>query len=1043
MLVTLASGPSLTLTAPSVADGSVWLAPRDGLFLDPARWSGGVPGPGDTAIFGRAPSTRPFNVTLAAPWVVGSVTVEGQSPTLVLDAEIGGWGSQLLVIGPIVFAERASGDRLRILGGSLDLHAPPALAAGDVLALSGATARTHFQHWVVPSGTVELVDASVVPAPFPSLETVTIGDGGEAALTLSGDSVLQVGSVHAGRNGGIGEITLSDGAHVAGAVMLGLAEVGSVVGAGHLVMTGGASMGPPGCGVEHGTVSVADSSIYGGVSVIGPGTLALTGSAKVVGDVALASAAGGNAPALVRVTGRGTTCDIGVFEVWDGMVVIDDGATALIDQRVDLYGTNAAVRIEGEAQVVVPHMLLFEAPPNCSIRVAGPTTRLTCIDIGNQASGAHGSIRLSNGALLSADFIRRSLTASTEFGVGANGAGRISAGHVILGGNVEITADADAELAPGMTLTLIDASTLTTGLTSWSTPTVAGFPGLLEITSTSLSVRFIEAIDELKAIMPEKVYVGFEYALHAAVAVDGGAYDVSPQVDWSVEPPAIATITRTERLIALSEGTFTLGTTFGSASAETTLRVAAPPAAPPILLVSASEGMPGSGDSGGAIDDPSFGRVGGRVISADGRTVAYQTRATDLVDMDGTDAAIVVTSLADGTSELVSKGPNAVADWAGTPVLSRSGRYVAFSTRTPLSATAHAGPNDLVAYVHDRESGTTEVVSVDVDGVGRAASPAAISDDGRFVLFTSAAGGLVPGDMDGLRDVFLRDRVRGDTELVSVDANGAAIPFPCAAEDMTPDGNRVLFTKEVPLDDVAHSSRYMFVVKDRTTGDLLDVNGEVPGTTTDGGGTISANGRVVAFSAYADTLNPPAMPFRSQIVARDLETGACTFVSYREAIGWGDAPSSAPSVSDDGRFVSFVSDASNFDIRHDPFSPTQLYRYDLVESSLETSSVGLGGMLRGGVEVWCSVSADGRSIAFSSDASNLLPFDASDQFDVFVRRYGSFVVGDLDDDGAVDATDLAALLAAWGSSDDRADLNGDVLVDAIDLGMLLGEWTGR
>jgi len=122
-----------------------------------------------------------------------------------------------------------------------------------------------------------------------------------------------------------------------------------------------------------------------------------------------------------------------------------------------------------------------------------------------------------------------------------------------------------------------------------------------------------------------------------------------------------------------------------------------------------------------------------------------------------------------GTTERVSLGPNSVQgnDSSWGAALSADGRFVAFS------AASNLVPGDDV-FVRDRRTGTIERVSVSTGGGqsnGNSYFPA-LSADGRFVAFDSEASNLVPGDTNGISDVFLRDRLMGTTERVSVGPNG-------------------------------------------------------------------------------------------------------------------------------------------------------------------------------------------------------------------------------------------------------------------------------
>src|SRR5204862_2107304 len=129
-----------------------------------------------------------------------------------------------------------------------------------------------------------------------------------------------------------------------------------------------------------------------------------------------------------------------------------------------------------------------------------------------------------------------------------------------------------------------------------------------------------------------------------------------------------------------------------------------------------------------------------------------------------------------GTTERVSvasggtEGNDASLGFA----LSADGRFVAFqSDATNLVAGDTNGATDV--FVYDRQTGMTERVSVASDGTqaNNASSYPVLSADGRFVAFDSAATNLVAGDTNGATDVFVHDRQTGATERASVASGGA------------------------------------------------------------------------------------------------------------------------------------------------------------------------------------------------------------------------------------------------------------------------------
>src|SRR5207249_3327309 len=163
-------------------------------------------------------------------------------------------------------------------------------------------------------------------------------------------------------------------------------------------------------------------------------------------------------------------------------------------------------------------------------------------------------------------------------------------------------------------------------------------------------------------------------------------------------------------------------------------------------------------------------------LSADGRVVAFGSPATNLVPGGSNGFThVYVHDRQAGTTELVSvssTGVQANSD-SFTDALSADGRFVAFeSCADDLVVDPPTQACDV--FVHDRTMHTTSRVSVDSHGVqGDFVSlDSAVSADGRMVAFRSFAANLVPGDTNGQPDVFVRDRVSGTTIRVSVDSAG-------------------------------------------------------------------------------------------------------------------------------------------------------------------------------------------------------------------------------------------------------------------------------
>ena len=165
-------------------------------------------------------------------------------------------------------------------------------------------------------------------------------------------------------------------------------------------------------------------------------------------------------------------------------------------------------------------------------------------------------------------------------------------------------------------------------------------------------------------------------------------------------------------------------------------------------------------------------------VSGDGRFIAFDSAATNLVpgpDIDGT-FDVFLYDRTTKTTSLVSQGLGGKPANGGSfgAAISRNGRYVAFtSDATNLTRQPASGGRDI--YVRDLRTGHTALVSLKQDGTaaGGGSYGPAISANGRYVAFSSFASDIVPGDTNGVFDVFVRDRRAGTTTRVSVDSSGA------------------------------------------------------------------------------------------------------------------------------------------------------------------------------------------------------------------------------------------------------------------------------
>jgi Tol biopolymer transport system component len=177
-------------------------------------------------------------------------------------------------------------------------------------------------------------------------------------------------------------------------------------------------------------------------------------------------------------------------------------------------------------------------------------------------------------------------------------------------------------------------------------------------------------------------------------------------------------------------------------------------------------------------------------------------------------------------------------------------------------------------------------------------------------------------------------------------------------------------------------------VNDRLTGITTRVSVGSSGAQANGESyapSISADGRYVAFASDATNLVDGDTNATGDVFVRDITLGTTTRVSIGSDAHQADGASSDPAISADGRFVSFVSSATNLAANDDNGS-SDVFVHDLQSGSTECVSMGTSGQTALGSSESPAISADGRYIAFASTAGDLItPGDANKAWDVFVR----------------------------------------------------------
>jgi len=251
---------------------------------------------------------------------------------------------------------------------------------------------------------------------------------------------------------------------------------------------------------------------------------------------------------------------------------------------------------------------------------------------------------------------------------------------------------------------------------------------------------------------------------------------------------------------------------------------------------------------------------------------------------------------------------------------------VALSVLLPITVAAADGP----------VAARTERVSVDATGglPDAAAAAADVSDDGRYVTFASSASDLVtPSPWSGtpVTHIYVHDRLLGNNELISVDSF------------------------ENPA----------------------DLGGTNP--------AISGNGRYVVFDSFDPGLTNSDGNGTVDVFVRDRVQGTTTLVSSDADGNEGDDQSFAADISDDGRYVAFMSSADNL-IPNDN-GQQSIYRKDRVTGGIDKASRSTFEIQNNAGALGAAISGNGRYVAFQSEATNLILYDNNDHRDVFRRDF--------------------------------------------------------
>jgi Tol biopolymer transport system component len=284
-------------------------------------------------------------------------------------------------------------------------------------------------------------------------------------------------------------------------------------------------------------------------------------------------------------------------------------------------------------------------------------------------------------------------------------------------------------------------------------------------------------------------------------------------------------------------------------------------------------------------------------------------------------------------------------------------------------------------------TGVTERVSVTLDGNPAGPDRPFISTSGRYVAFAAAGSNLVAGDTNGRMDVFVRDRAAGTTERVSLGFDGTQANGDSVSASVSANGRYVAFSSFASNLVVGDTNGTTDVfVYDRTAGttELVSVPSDGIQFLTSAAPSISADGRYVVFRAFRAFVRPDDATGGWGVFVRDRQAATTERVSVASDGTPGRGMVSGLSITPDGRHVAFSMQATNL-VTDDTNAAYDVFVHDRLTQTTERVSVASDGTEANSASDDPVMSADGRYVAFESWASNLVPGDTNGTADVFVH----------------------------------------------------------
>lgn len=362
-------------------------------------------------------------------------------------------------------------------------------------------------------------------------------------------------------------------------------------------------------------------------------------------------------------------------------------------------------------------------------------------------------------------------------------------------------------------------------------------------------------------------------------------------------------------------------------------------------------------------------------VSDDGNLLAFESEASNLVDGDTNgEADVFVRDRAAGTTRLISRSSSGGDSDGGSyaPLISGDGTYVLFTSHASnLVKGLEAGETEDL-YLANLKTGNIERVaeSVPAGYIYNTARPYAMSDGARYIVFASYADNGTTNDYNTTWDVFVKDRT---TNAVTRITDRLRDFFNPSQLDITPSGRYVTFginqigllQEDINIDDDVY-------VYDTLYGEyeLISHNPQgLSGSNSSRNPSISDDGRYVTFESFAGDISDEDQDYTNDVYVYDRKTRNLKLANYTVDGQASGGENVLAAMSGSGRFVAFESD--------DSLDPSAVNRSVYIRDLKRGMTYWMGQSPTGdsaNADVQRpSVSDDGKHLAFQSRAWNLVP----------------------------------------------------------------------